>query len=108
MGLLLGTRKPDCLSTHRAELPRGKGSGAWRVRLTQLSPAGLQGELARARQATRCCREVLFRYPDSRKDLRQVSPPPPPPPTPHPAPFPAFRTGFTLLPAPSSFSERVL
>lgn len=33
---------------------------------------GVQKELARAQQATRCARELLFRYPSSRKDLRQL------------------------------------
>lgn len=33
---------------------------------------GLQAELARARHAARCTRELLLRYPDQRRDLRQV------------------------------------
>lgn len=32
----------------------------------------LQAELARGRHAARCARELLLRYPDQRKDLRQV------------------------------------
>lgn len=33
---------------------------------------GLQAELARARHAARCTRELLLRYPDQRRDLRQL------------------------------------
>jgi hypothetical protein len=33
---------------------------------------GLQVELARARHAARCTRELLLQYPEQRRDLRQV------------------------------------
>jgi hypothetical protein len=35
---------------------------------------GLQVELARARHAARCTRELLLQYPEQRRDLRQVLP----------------------------------
>ena len=35
---------------------------------------GLQVELARARHAARCTRELLLQYPEQRRDLRQVPP----------------------------------
>lgn len=51
------------------------GGGGGKAKATSKPKAnagGLQAELAMARHAARCARELLLRYPDQRKDLRQV------------------------------------
>lgn len=54
-------------SSSSSDSDSGGGGGAEKA-----AQGGLQAELARARHAARCTRELLIQYPEQRRDLRQV------------------------------------